>query len=114
MNKFQLFMLWLCLWYLLQQQLKFLNQVFLDPSAVFLPSVATIFIVTGLLHPNEMLEFTYMDFFILLQFLVVIFFSLRMLYVIYTWLHGVQEKQLKLLRRRKQHKPGEKETSQSR
>lgn len=27
---------------------------FLDPSAVFLPSVATIFIVTGLLHPNEM------------------------------------------------------------
>ena len=27
---------------------------FLDPSAVFLPSVAIIFIVTGLLHPNEM------------------------------------------------------------
>jgi chitin synthase len=26
----------------------------LDPSAVFLPSVAVIFIVTGLLHPNEM------------------------------------------------------------
>lgn len=26
----------------------------LDPSAVFLPSVATIFIITGLLHPNEM------------------------------------------------------------
>lgn len=28
----------------------------LDPSAVFLPSVATIFIITGLLHPNEMLN----------------------------------------------------------
>ncbi|CAF1379835.1 unnamed protein product [Adineta ricciae] len=27
---------------------------FLDPSAVFLPSVAITFIVTGLLHPNEM------------------------------------------------------------
>jgi len=27
---------------------------FLDPSAVFLPSVAFIFILTGLLHPNEM------------------------------------------------------------
>lgn len=27
---------------------------FLDPSAVFLPTVATIFIITGLLHPNEM------------------------------------------------------------
>ncbi len=27
---------------------------FLDPSAVFLPSVALIFIITGLLHPNEM------------------------------------------------------------
>ena len=26
---------------------------FLDPSAVFLPSVAVIFIVTGFLHPNE-------------------------------------------------------------
>ena len=28
----------------------------LDPSAVFLPSVAMIFIITGLLHPNEMLS----------------------------------------------------------
>jgi len=26
----------------------------LDPSAVFLPSVAVIFVVTGILHPNEM------------------------------------------------------------
>jgi chitin synthase len=26
----------------------------LDPSAVFLPSVAAIFMITGLLHPNEM------------------------------------------------------------
>lgn len=33
-----------------------LKSGFLDPSAVFLPSVATIFIVTGILHPNEMLN----------------------------------------------------------
>lgn len=33
-----------------------LKSGFLDPSAVFLPSVAMIFIVTGILHPNEMLN----------------------------------------------------------
>jgi chitin synthase len=33
-----------------------LKSGFLDPSAVFLPCVATIFIVTGILHPNEMLN----------------------------------------------------------
>lgn len=33
-----------------------LKSGFLDPSAIFLPSVAVIFIVTGVLHPNEMLN----------------------------------------------------------
>jgi chitin synthase len=28
----------------------------LDPSAIFLPTVAIIFMVTGILHPNEMLN----------------------------------------------------------
>ena len=33
-----------------------LKSGFLDPSAIFLPSVGIIFMVTGLLHPNEMLN----------------------------------------------------------
>ncbi|CAF3403020.1 unnamed protein product [Rotaria socialis] len=86
-----------------------LKSGFLDPSAVFLPSVAITFIVTGLLHPNEM--FNLMHGFLYLVtipggYLLLVTYALCNLHVV-SW--GTRET-VEIVQKKNSNKPGEKES----
>jgi hypothetical protein len=85
-----------------------LKSGFLDPSAVFLPSVALIFIVTGLLHPNEMLNLLHGFLYLVTipgGYLLLVTYALCNLHVV-SW--GTRET-VEVVRKKKTTKPGEKE-----
>ncbi len=89
-----------------------LKSGFLDPSAVFLPSVALIFIVTGLLHPNEMLNLLHGFLYLVTipgGYLLLVTYALCNLHVV-SW--GTRET-VEVVKTKKPTKPGEKEIVQS-
>ena len=78
----------------------------LDPSAVFLPSVAAIFIVTGVLHPNEMLNLLHGFLYLVTipgGYLLLVTYALCNLHVV-SW--GTRET-VEVVKKKK--KPGEKD-----
>jgi chitin synthase len=88
-----------------------LKSGFLDPSAVFLPSVAVIFIVTGLLHPNEMLNLLHGFLYLVTipgGYLLLVTYALCNLHVV-SW--GTRET-VEVVTKKKITKPGEKEIIQ--
>jgi len=83
-----------------------LKSGFLDPSAVFLPSVALIFIVTGLLHPNEMLNLLHGFLYLVTipgGYLLLVTYALCNLHVV-SW--GTRET-VEVVKKKKTTKPGE-------
>jgi len=83
-----------------------LKSGFLDPSAVFLPSVALIFIVTGLLHPNEMLNLLHGFLYLVTipgGYLLLVTYALCNLHVV-SW--GTRET-VEVVKKKKPTKPGE-------
>ncbi|UJR10460.1 hypothetical protein I4U23_014664 [Adineta vaga] len=84
-----------------------LKSGFLDPSAVFLPTVAMIFIVTGVLHPNEMLNLLHGFLYLVTipgGYLLLVTYALCNLHVV-SW--GTRET-VEVVKTKKK-KPGEKE-----
>jgi chitin synthase len=80
----------------------------LDPSSVFLPSVAIIFIVTGILHPNEMLNLLHGFLYLVTipgGYLLLVTYALCNLHVV-SW--GTRET-VEVVKKKKTTKPGEKE-----
>ena len=89
-----------------------LKSGFLDPSAVFLPSVAIIFIVTGVLHPNEMLNLLHGFLYLITipgGYLLLVTYALCNLHVV-SW--GTRET-VEVVKKKKTNKPGEKEEIQA-
>jgi chitin synthase len=77
----------------------------LDPSAVFLPSVALIFIVTGLLHPNEMSNLLHGFLYLVTipgGYLLLVTYALCNLHVV-SW--GTRET-VEVVKKKKSNKPG--------
>ncbi|CAF0891844.1 unnamed protein product [Rotaria sp. Silwood1] len=84
-----------------------LKSGFLDPSAVFLPSVAIIFIVTGLLHPNEMFNLIHGFLYLITipgGYLLLVTYALCNLHVV-SW--GTRET-VEVVQTKKTNKSGEK------
>jgi len=84
---------------------------FLDPSAVFLPSVGIIFIVTGLLHPNEMSNLLHGFLYLITipgGYLLLVTYALCNLHVV-SW--GTRET-VEIVKKKKKTKLNEKEIEQ--
>lgn len=83
-----------------------LKSGFLDPSAVFLPIVALIFITTGILHPNEMLNLLHGFLYLITipgGYLLLVTYALCNLHVV-SW--GTRET-VEVVKKKKSTKPGE-------
>lgn len=85
-----------------------LKSGFLDPSAVFLPTVAITFVITGLLHPNEMFNLIHGFLYLVTipgGYLLLVTYALCNLHVV-SW--GTRET-VEVAQKKNTNKPGEKE-----